>query len=151
MINVEKQIDVKIDFSIEHESVPYEVNESILYDQAKLLGFIEAYYDSSNINMTKYLMMINLAILNDNLLALETLWQGIYYNDRYNPRYAQNLILSSESSLKTFKHCLYAYLNYATLNEEPMVDKETFNEYLMNKEVKNYVAELPEFISREYN
>jgi len=70
-----------------------------------------------------YQSMIDLSIKNNNLIGLEILWQGIYFHDRDNPDYLNDVYVASEyGNLKTFQHVLYAYLNYATLNWSDPID-----------------------------
>lgn len=54
----------------------------------------------------------DLAIRTNNLMALEMVWQSVYFHDRASPVYWYPLIESSKySNFNTFLHCLYVYMN----------------------------------------
>jgi hypothetical protein len=88
--------------------------------------------------------MIECAILANNLLGLEILWQGIYYHDRDNPDYDENLLVALSAKLETMKHVLYAKLHYAQLDGIP------FDPIQLKKEMEEMYSdeEIPEI--REY-
>lgn len=100
-----------------------------------LARFVKTYYkqDWSDFNeydfyksWKSYQEMINMAIKSENLIGLETLWQGIYFHDRNNPDYETDAYTAAEfGSLQMFQHVLYGYMNYATLNasEDLELDK----------------------------
>ena len=70
-----------------------------------------------------YQSMINMSIKNNNIIGLEILWQGIYFHDRDNPDYLNDVYIASQyGNLKTFQHVLYGYLNYCTLDGPDEID-----------------------------
>ena len=69
-----------------------------------------------------YQHMIDAAIKSNNLMGLEALWQGIYFHDRANPDYENDVYESVEhANVKTIQHVLYGYMNYTDLDgKEPL-------------------------------
>lgn len=126
-----------------------------LNDQDQLCRFIKTYYNQNTDNWKledfmdyhdKYQNVINNAIKTNNLTALEILWKGIYYHDRDNPNYENDVYVSAEyGNLETFQHILYAYLNYNTLDElEPLLHYKLQALSLKNKELNDYINQLSE-------
>ena len=92
-----------------------------------LARFVRTYYSQDWSKWTlnqfgdswsSYQGLINAAIKSDNLMGLETLWQGIYFHDRANPDYTTDVYTAAEfGNLKMLQHVLYGYMNYNTLDE----------------------------------
>jgi len=95
-------------------------DESMIPD---LKQWVATYYLSEKlINPKIYDEMVFAAISNENLLGLETLWQGIYWYGQDRPDYHRCVVFAKRGSLKTFQHVLYAYFNYADFEEKEPLD-----------------------------
>lgn len=67
-------------------------------------------YDKSHRN---YRAMIDAAIKNNHLEAVETLWEGSYYYERTGPNPVEHIYTAAEyGTLITFQHMLDIFLNY---------------------------------------
>lgn len=90
-----------------------------------------------------YQNMINEAIKSNNLIGLETLWQGIYFHDRDNPDYEFDVYTAVEfSNLIMLQHIFYGYMNYMSLN--PVENLEYYK--LKELAAKNPYPEIFKFI-----
>lgn len=131
----------------------YHNNDSII--EISIIEFVRAHYnqDYSKWNSDQFIeshesyqKMIDEAIKNNNLDALEILWQGIYFHDRDNPNYENDVYVAVEhSNIKTLLHVLYGYMKYNTLDGvEPLkyyklVELASKNK---NDNVKNFINDL---------
>jgi hypothetical protein len=123
-----QQTTFTVDFS-KVQSVPLVYDLTLASNHKRiqqLAEFVVAYYRSECDHVDKddyygkghlYQLMIDTCIRFDNLDGLATLWNGIYYHDRDNPDFLNDLYVAAQyGSLRMFKHVLYGYINYASLN-----------------------------------
>lgn len=125
---------------------------------SELIGFVRAHYkqDSMNYNLEDlnnmwvlYQTMIDTAIKFNNLDGLMVLWNGIYYHDRDNPDYLNDVYVAAQfGNLKTFQHVLHGYMNYLTNNGVDPVDYIILKHLCkMNKDTKDFIDKMEEFVN----
>ena len=146
-----QHLNTKVDFqNIEpFEKINYDPQLVIEGRQEGLKRFVKTHYcqDYDNnrdfdLSYTFYQDMINSAIKNNNLMALEILWQGIYWHDRDHPDFIASAYTAAEfGTLTMFQHCLYGFMNYATfdlfeINVDKLCQRAERNP---NKEVLKFV------------
>lgn len=144
-----EHINETVDFKGVQKLDEFKLDEDLVQDPCRdqdLIRWVRTGY-RSKISKSRffaiYLEMINLSIKSNNLKALNILWNGIYYHDRDNPDFLSHLYTAAEfGNLQMFQHCLYAYKNYAQLNEP---DEINMHELLnlagknVNKDVLDYI------------
>lgn len=110
----------------------------------KLKGFIHDYYQDVH-DFTPYHNQILKAMDESSIESIECLWSGIYYNDRDNPEYYIYLKYAIENcTLDVIERCIYAFQNYATLDDVGTVTKEEVIEWSKsnpNKKTSQFVSE----------
>jgi len=89
----------------------------------KYSNFYNQEFEIFNKKYSNFLNMRVVAIKANNLLALEVLWQVVYYMDRDSPSYENTLEEAAEfGNLKTFQHCLHAFMNAIAINGTESMD-----------------------------
>lgn len=96
-------------------------------------------------NFERYQRVTEDAIKSQNIEALEAIWQAIYYHDQNNPSYDLDLTCAVEfGSLQMVQHCLWAYMNYATLDDLPTLQTS----YLLELSEKNGRERVQEYMKK---
>lgn len=116
-----------------------------LTDKDKLIQYCHYLY--KNFNKFDYLYMYDEvqfeAIRTNNIMALEIFWQGVYNHDRDTPSYDYwVLIAAKHGNLKTFEHCLYAYMNNGVIDRVEDLDYQKLLSECVDPEVHQFLKEL---------
>ena len=83
-----------------------------------------------------YQTMIDRAIKRNDLIALSTLWQGIYYYGNDVPNYKRDLFTAARhANITTFHHVFWTFLNFQPTTE---LDMDKIGK-VANKEVKEVI------------
>lgn len=87
-----------------------EVMQHAKYMYKEWPGPIEIFYD-------RYQEVTDALIHLNEVQKLDAWWSAIYHFDRANPWFEHDILIAARhSNLDTFRHCLYGYQNYSTLN-----------------------------------
>lgn len=124
-VNIEYKVHStkKYDVTDLHRSFKSRPN---LCNLEELSAWIQSMYDDNDgYNAIAYKDAIFHAIKNNDINALEYLWQGVYYNDRDNPDYTDELYIAARhGNLTTWLHVLYAHQHYRVLEDNIPIDFE---------------------------
>ena len=91
----------------------------------------------------KYKQLIDEAIKENNVHAVSILWKGVYYYDRDNPHYEDDVWTAAKhGNLNTFKFVLYGFQNHATLNPIRSIRVSQLVDETSDPEVKEYLQSL---------
>jgi len=114
-----------------------------LNDLPKLAAWITCIYDASSLFelIPVYLDAILLAIQQNNLPALEYLWQGVYM-DEDCPEYTEVLYLAAEyGNLTTWLHVLYARTHYVVVDPNLPISLDELKKIVRDPEVAKWIYE----------
>lgn len=109
-----------------------EFEKEWLTNKEKLIQYCHYAYKNHDDNFFKFYGELQLeAIKTNNIIALEILWSAIYNHDRDTPCYEHWLFEAIKyGNLKTFEHCLYAYMNYNCIHDRGEKYWTDYQEYL---------------------
>lgn len=142
-------VRINVDFTPYRDCVTLskEWKDEYLDDQPALMMFIISRYRLDDFKYSEYFEYITKAIKSNKILALQTLWSGIYYNDRASPHFVQDLKTAAQySNLTMFKYCLYGYWEFYDISPSGLTRTELMKLSLSNTNinVRAFIATLPE-------